>query len=382
MRCQHLMGQKCHIGCCNIVSNMILLQQVMNMKNPKQKKLSFAILEILRQHTDPEHTLNQNDIVEILKKEYDIKADRKSVKRNLTSLWEMGFPIDFKETPRMYPSKDGIMEESFIQHDFCIDREFTDAELRLLIDSLLFSKHIPYSQCKELVEKLEGLSNRYFKSHVRFISTLPESAPKNPQLFYTIEVLDEAIAKGRQVAFTYNSYGTDKKLHPRENIDGTVKEYIISPYQMAATNGRYYLICNYDKYNNLANFRIDRITDIRMLDTPVKPVRQLQEAKNGLFLPKHMAEHVYMFSGESIPVTFRMKKSILNDVIDWFGTDIAFSDETEEEVTARVTVNWSAMRHWALQYCRHIRILSPSDLKEQVKQDLAVALANYQPTQD
>ena len=77
-----------------------------------------------------------------------------------------------------------------------------------------------------------------------------------------------------------------------------------------------------------------------------------------------------------------MKKNILNDVIDWFGADISFSDETEDEVTARVTVNWHAMRHWALQYCRHIRILTPSDLKEQVKQDLAVALANYQPTQD
>ena len=87
-----------------------------------------------------------------------------------------------------------------------------------------------------------------------------------------------------------------------------------------------------------------------------------------------------MFSGESIPVTFRMKKIILNDVIDWFGTDIAFSDETEDEVTARVTVNWSAMRHWALQYCRHIRILSPSDLVGQVQQDLAEALEIIKPT--
>lgn len=58
-----------------------------------------------------------------------------------------------------------------------------------------------------------------------------------------------------------------------------------------------------------------------------------------------------MFSDESVPVTFRMSKDILNDVIDWFGTEIAFSDETEDEVTARVTVNWHAMHYWALQYC-------------------------------
>ena len=151
---------------------------------------------------------------------------------------------------------------------------------------------------------------------------------------------------------------------------------------MAATNGRYYLIGNYDKYDDLANYRLDRITDIRLLDTSVKPVRQVKGMENGLYLPKHMAEHLYMFSGESIPVTFRMKKHILNDVIDWFGTEITFSDETEVEVTARVTVNWHAMRHWALQYCRHVRILTPNDLANQVQQDLAEALDHYRSSND
>ena len=342
------------------------------MSNLKRKKLNFAILEILRQYTDESHKLSQNDIIELLERDYDMKADRKSVKRNITSLLEMGYPIDFKETLRMYPNKNGEMEESYILSDFWLDREFTDSELRLLIDSLLFSKHIPYSQCKELVEKLEGLSNRYFKSRVRFIHTLPETKPKNAQLFYTIEIIDEAIAAGKQIAFIYNEYGTDKKLHPKRD-----REYIVNPYQMAATNGRYYLIGNYDKYDNLANYRLDRITNIRLLDTPVKPKEQVKDGKQ-FSLPKHMAEHLYMFSGESIPVTFRMKKNILNDVIDWFGSEIAFTDETEDEVTARVTVNWSAMRYWAQQYCRFVRILTPTDLAETVKNDLTDALKAYQ----
>ncbi len=42
----------------------------------------------------------------------------------------------------------------------------------------------------------------------------------------------------------YAEYGIDKKLYPRKNDDGTVKSYTVSPYQMVATNGRYYLICN------------------------------------------------------------------------------------------------------------------------------------------
>ena len=45
--------------------------------------------------------------------------------------------------------------ESYILSDFYLVRDFTDAELRLLIDSLLFSKHIPHNQCKRLIEKIE-----------------------------------------------------------------------------------------------------------------------------------------------------------------------------------------------------------------------------------
>ena len=42
------------------------------------------------------------------------------------------------------------MEESTILSDFFLEREFEDSELRLLIDGLLFSTHLPYSQCKGL----------------------------------------------------------------------------------------------------------------------------------------------------------------------------------------------------------------------------------------
>ena len=360
------MSHKCPIGCCNVVTDVIRYKRVIFVK------LNFAILEILRRYTDPEHTLNQNDIVELLERDFELKADRKSIKRNITSLLEMGYPIEFNETLRRYTGKNGKMEESYILTDFYLEREFTDAELRLLIDSLLFSKHVPRTQCKDLVEKLEGLSNRYFNSRARFIATMPENMPKNKELFYTIEVLDEAIANEKQVAFTYNTYGTDKKLHPRQR-----ELYVVSPYQMAATNGRYYLICKAEQYAYLSNFRLDRITNIRLLDTPVQPVRQAKGQKNGFDLPKHMAEHMYMFSGESVVVTFRMKKEVLNDVLDWFGTEITFSDETDEEVTARVFINWSAMRYWALQYCRHIHILTPQELADTVKEDLQGALERY-----
>ena len=343
-----------------------------------KKTLILSILDILRRYSDEEHRLSQKDVVDILRREYDMIVERKSIRRNILSLREYGYEIEYSETVRMVPNRrTGEMEESYLWSDFYLVRDFADSELRLLIDGLLFSKHIPYSQCRELVEKLEGLSNTYFRSRVRHIRTMPDTMPPNKQLFYTIEVLDDAISQMKQAAFCYNSYGVDKKLHPRLNEDGSLKEYIVSPYQIAAANGRYYLICNTQPHDNVSHYRLDRITDIRLLDTAIRPAKTVQGLEHGFDLPKHMAEHLYMFSGESRPVRFRMKKSILNDVIDWFGTDIRFSDESSDEVTASVSVNLKAMRLWAIQYSPYVKVLSPESLADDVKKNLMQALEQY-----
>ena len=260
-------------------------------KQPK-KLLIINILDILEKYTDEDHRLSQKDIVEILKTEYMMNADRKSVKRNLMDLIDFGYEIEYSESVRMVPNpKTGELEESYILSDFYLVRDFTDGELRLLIDSLLFSKHIPYSQCKELIEKLEGLSNQYFKARVKHIRTMPDNAPQNRQLFLNIETIDEAITSGRQVSFNYNEYGTDKKMHPRKDKNGNVREYIINPYQIAATNGRYYLICNYDKYDDISHYRIDRISNIEILNVPSKSKNQVKGLV-GLDVAQYMNEHI------------------------------------------------------------------------------------------
>ncbi len=344
-----------------------------------KKLLILNILDILKRYTDEDHRLSQKDIIDILKKEYGMSVDRKAIRRNILGLIDFGYEIEYSESVRMAPNpKTGEVEETYIMSDFYLVRDFTDGELRLLIDSLLFSKHVPYSQCKDLVNKLAKLSNEYFESHIKHIRTMPDNTPQNKQLFYTIEILDEAMNKGRKVAFNYNSFKTDKKLHPRTDREGKVKEYVVNPYQIAASNGRYYLICNYDKYDGVSNYRIDRITNIRILNDLVKPARSIHGLENGIELPRHMAEHIYMFSGDSETVTFNFKKYILNDVIDWFGKDISFFDETEEEISARATVNVAAMRRWALQYALHARVIYPSHLADQIKEDLRASVENYE----
>ena len=333
--------------------------------------LIMNILEILKKHSDENHRLNQKEIIDLLDSEYDMKVDRKAIKRNLMNLLDFGYELEYTETIRT--NKKG--EQEALYSDWYLVRDFTDAELRLLIDSLLFSKHIPYSQCKELIEKLECLSNKYFKAKVKHIRNLPEKMPNNKQIFYVIEILDEAISKGKKVEFCYNDFGTDKKLHPRMSSNGKPRRYIINPYQMAATNGRYYLIANYDKYDNISHYRVDRISDIVILDEPVKKQKDLSETIN---LPKHMAEHIYMFSGESVRVAMRIEKFLVGDVIDWFGKDVIFHNETETSVDVSVAVNLEAMRYWAMQYANHVEVLRPEKLREEIKKDLLAAVEKYE----
>lgn len=322
---------------------------------PPKKMVIINILDILKKYSDMDHRLTQQDIVEILKKEYLMDVDRKTVKRNLMNLLDLDCGIEYTEITR----KDEKGNESSICTDWYILRDFDDSELRLLIDSLLFSKHIPYAQCKTLIEKLKGLSNVYFDKKVLHICNLPENQPENKELFFTIDTLDEAISRNKKVAFVYNSYGVDKKLHPKRE-----EEYVVNPYQLVATNGRYYLICNYDKYDNLANYRIDRITNIRILDEPSKPLTQLKEGE--LNLPKHMAEHLYMFAGESVRAKFKAKNYIIDQVIDWFGKDVDITPENDEECTVKVMVNKQAFTLWAHQYGLHIEVLEPLDVRQQV----------------
>ena len=127
-------------------------------KSPK-KLIIMNILDILKRYTDENHRLSQKEIQDILEREYDMTVERKAVKRNLMNLIEFGYNINYSESVRIFKDKDGKEQENVILSDFYLEREFTDSELRLLIDSVLFSNHIPYKQDKELVDKLASLSN-------------------------------------------------------------------------------------------------------------------------------------------------------------------------------------------------------------------------------
>ena len=125
----------------------------------RKKLVLIHILSILQKHTDSEHTLTVEQIKQRLELDYGIIVDRKAIKKNLLDLIAYGYEVGYTEKKRYTHGKTEKMLT-----DWYILRDFTNAELRLIVDSLLFSKHIPYNQCKELIGKIEKLSNKYFSN--------------------------------------------------------------------------------------------------------------------------------------------------------------------------------------------------------------------------
>lgn len=319
-----------------------------------KKMLMMMILEVLKKYSDADHHLTQQEIMRLLKKEYDMSCDRRSVKANVESLIEMGYEIDTENGYAL------------------IGREFEDSELRMLIDSVLFSKNIPGKQAKDLIGKLQGFGNKYFEAKVSHVASSSFfSRTDNKQVMYTVSTLNDAIDAKKKVKFRYVSYGTDFKLHDRG------REYIINPYQMIASNGHYYLLGNHDMFDDISYYKIDKIKDIEIMDEKVKPIKQIKGLENGLNLPKHMAEHMYLFCGESVTVKLKCSASFIDTLVDWFGKDLKVLKEENGEITVRLVCSEYAMHYWALQYGPYVEVLEPKEVRDRLREDINEMAKKY-----
>lgn len=321
-----------------------------------KKMLNMLILEILKEYSDQEHRLTQQEIIRLLKSNYDMDCDRRSVKNNVMCLKELGYEIS--------------MEDGY----YLLEREFDDAELRMLIDSVLFSKNLTQKQAKTLIEKLKGMGNRYFSAKVNHVSNLPElHHGDNKQLMYVLDTINEAISQHKKISFVYNKYGSDFKLHPKRE-----EKYVVNPYQMVANNGFYYLIGNYDKYDDISHYRLDKMTCVEMLTEKMKPQNQVTGLEQGLNLPKHMAEHIYMFSGESVAINMLVDETIISELVDWFGNDFyVIEKRRNNQVLVRLKCNEQAFFYWALQYGPYVEVLEPVSLRSKIAEAVSEMNEKY-----
>ena len=331
--------------------------------NLEPKKLALLrIWQILKAYSDYEHPLKQEEIADYLERDYGITLERKAVGRNLSLLKEAGIEIEYRSD-----GSDGKVG------NYLDSREFENAELHMLIDGVLSSKHITAEHSKNLIERLCGLSSKYFRSSVRNICSVNDwSKTDNQNLFLNIELIDEAIESKRQLHYLYNKYGADKKLHKSS-------QQYVSPYQMILHNQRYYLMAWSEYWGNMIFHRLDRITNMEITDQPATPLKSLPGYKNGIDYKELSSTMPYMYSDKPEMIEFLADTAIIDQIIDWFGTGVRFVKDKQDAEKVHVFLKASpfAMEHWAMQYLDHVEILTPASLRARMKEALAAGLAKY-----
>lgn len=319
-----------------------------------KKTLIFRIYQILEDYSDFEHPLTQQDIISLLDSNYGIECERKAVGRNLSYLKEMGFEIE--------STKEGT---------YLATRQLENAELRLLIDSVLSSRHINPTHSSQLIEKLISIGGRNFKSHVRHVYSVKEwEKTDNQDFFFNIELVDEAIEDGKKISFDYNKMGLDKKLHLSLSHKG-------SPYQMLLHNQRYYLMMHDEVFDAVGYYRMDKITNMRILDETSKPLRENPGFERGIDYKTFVTSLPYMYSDKPVNVTIKCRNYMMDTICDWFGVDFIAEKLDDEHFSATIKVSEKAMLYWVLQFNYKVEVLSPQSLRDKVVESLKLTLNKY-----
>ena len=153
--------------------------------------------------------------------------------------------------------------------------------------------------------------------------------------------------------------------------------YVINPYFLVNNQGRYYLVCNLNKYNEIANYKLDLISNIKILDTPIKPITKLKNCENGVDMVKYANENIYMFHNKTINATLRIEKEYATDyVAEWFGKNARFYTQNNE-IYADVVANEQALIYWCLQYGESIELLNPIDTRKLIAEKSKLIFERY-----
>lgn len=327
------------------------------MASLEPKKLAILrIWQILQKHSDYDHPMTQEDIIKHLENDYGIEMERKAVGKNIADLRDAGIDIGSRRSGSYIDS-----------------HEFEDSELKLLIDGVLQSKYITPKHSKDLIEKLCGLSNKYFRSHVKNVYSVNDwSKTENQALFYNIELVDEAIANGKKLQYDYNKYGLDAKLH-RSSFQQ------VSPYQLILHNQRYYLMAYSDFMKTMTFQRMDHISNMQITDKQATPITDIPGYENGIDFKKLATSMPYMYADNPEHIEFIADKHIVDQIVDWFGKEIRMSElpDNKKKIKVEVVASPKAMEYWALQYVNHVEVTKPEGLRAKIYEALQNGINKY-----
>ena len=314
-----------------------------------QKVKLLYIIKILTEYTDEDHPMSATDICNKLA-EYDVTAERKAIYDDIECLISFGYDIIATRIP-----KSGY---------FLASRDFELPEIFLLGDAVRTAKFISEKKTRELTKKLDKMLSCYqSKNNLRGIYIDSSSKTHNEELFYNIDRINTAIKDGKKIKFTYSK----KILREGKQIALESKTRIISPYAMTWQLDYYYLIGNYEKYDNLMNLRIDRIHSVEVLDEQVRPFSEVSDYSDTFDVADYTKKLFGMFGGNMQDVKLRCSNKILEQVTDRFGDNIFITNVTDQtfDFTIKAAIS-DALVTWITNYADMIEVIKPAELRDKI----------------
>ncbi len=318
------------------------------MQSTKIKTL--LIYKYLRKYSDEDNPLSSNQLIDLLNKD-GVQCERKSIYADVKALNECGFTVNSVLSP-----KRGF---------YLASREFETPEIRLLIDAVTSAGFITPKKTRSLTSKLRGLlsvnqadslSSQVYREGVNKCD--------NEEIYYIIDMLDDAISNRKKVSFRYST----RKIDKENKKSYTTKSFVVSPYALIWKDDRYYLVCNKSSHDNLMNLRLDRIRNINVLDEDARPVSECSEYNESLDPADYSSKMFNMFSGKVETVTLRCHLDLREQILDRFGPRIPLTavdiQHFETNVEAAVSDGFVS---WIMQFGNMIKVISPVYLAEMVR---------------
>lgn len=327
------------------------------------KKLSILyILAVLKEYSDINHPLTQKDILSYVKNIYGLELERKCVSYSIQLLIDFGYDINYSNRKGYY----------------LLTREFDNSEINYLVDAIFSSKSIPVKEAQSLIKKTMSFLSKYERKDFSQITKVTtKNRTNNNEVMLNIEILNEAIKTKKKVSFTYLGYDENGNLVSRN----TKYQYIVNPYYLFNSMGKYYLLCNYDYYDTLSSYRVDYIKDLKLLDEDAKDEKEVEQLKE-FDISSFLNDHLYLFNCEVITAkvkcigTDKDKKRIIFAIKDWFNKNASIVKENNE-IHAIIKCDKNSLKYWILQYGTYLEVIEPLSLKEEIINSLNEMLKIY-----
>ena len=323
--------------------------------NDKVVKPRLLVLsKMFYELTDEAHPMNTFEIIDYLA-EHGVPANNKTLRSDLKLLKDMD--IDIVTVPGR-PNK-----------YFLGARLFEMPEIKLLLDAVASSRFITKRKSKELSSKLISLtSGNQRKQLVRHMYTTGRVKPGNENIFYYIDLINNAIELKKKISFSIIEFDGRKKKTLRN--DGEV--YVISPYAMYWNDDFYYVVGWSDKRDKMVANRIDRMEDPQILDE-----KAIKKPK-GFRLTDYSHKVFEMFDGEEVRVKLECRNDLMKYVIDRFGMKFETEPATDETTFCYVDVCLSPTFYgWVFGFKGGIKILEPEEAVRELKEMATRVLDAY-----